>query len=95
MTTEEIKLKFPIGKLYQIEFSIFGDFGALINDKSVTFDDFGALINDKSVTFPCKETVFLMLGIECDGKHCKITALFPSGQVGTISYLYANEIKML
>ena len=81
MTTEEIKQKFPFGKLYQIVFSI--------------FDDFGALINDKSVTFPCKETVFLMLGIECNGKYCKITILFPSGQVGTISYLYPKEIKML
>jgi len=39
MTTEEIKLKFPIGKLYQIVFNIFDD-------------DFGALINNKSVTFP-------------------------------------------
>jgi len=82
MTTEEIKLKFPIGELYQIVFNTFDD-------------DFGALINDKSVTFPCKETVFLMLGIECNGKYCKITALFPSGQVGTISYLYPKEIKML
>jgi hypothetical protein len=81
MTTEEIKLKFPIGKLYQIVFS--------------KFDDFGAIINNKSVTFPCKETVFLMLGIKYNGKFCKITALFPSGQVGTMSYLYPNEIKML
>lgn len=82
MTTEEIKLKFPIGKLYQIVFNIFDD-------------DFGALINNKSVTFPSKETVFLMLDIECHDNFCKITALFPSGQVGTISYLYPKEIKML
>jgi hypothetical protein len=82
MTAEEIKLKFPIGKLYQIVFDTFDD-------------DFGALINNKSVTFSSRETVFLMLDIECDGKYCKITALFSSGQVGTISYLYPNEIKML
>jgi hypothetical protein len=82
MTTEEIKLKFPIGKLYQIVFNRFDD-------------DFQALINDKSVTFPSKETVFLMLDIECLGNYCKITALFPSGQAGTISYLYPKEIKML
>jgi hypothetical protein len=81
MRQKEIKQKFPIGKLYQIEFD--------------TFDDFGALINNKTVRFPTRETVFLMLGIEYDGKYCKITALFHSGQVGTISYLYANEIKML
>jgi hypothetical protein len=82
MTTEEIKLKFPIGKLYQIVFNIFDD-------------DFGAKIDNKTVTFSSRETVFLMLDIECDGKYCKITALFSSGQVGTISYLYPNEIKML
>jgi hypothetical protein len=82
MTTEEIKLKFPIGKLYQIVFNTFDD-------------DFEALINNKAVTFPSRETGFLMLDIECDGKYCKITALFSSGQVGTISYLYPNEIKML
>ena len=84
MTTEEIKLKFPIGKLYQIVFNTFDD-------------DFGAIINNKNVTFPSRETVFLMLDIEyqCKRKYCKITALFPSGQVGTISYLYASEIKML
>ena len=84
MTNEEIKLKFPIGKLYQIVFNTFDD-------------DFGAIINNKNVTFPSRETVFLMLDIEyqCKRKYCKITALFPSGQVGTISYLYASEIKML
>ena len=84
MTTEEIKLKFPIGKLYQIVFNTFDD-------------DFGATINNKNVTFSSRETVFLMLDIEyqCKRKYCKITALFASGQVGTISYLYANEIKML
>jgi hypothetical protein len=82
MTTEEIKLKFPIGKLYQIVFDTFDD-------------DFGAKIDNKTVTFSSRETVFLMLDIECDGKYCKITALFSSGQVGTISYLYPNEIKML
>ena len=82
MTNEEIKLKFPIGKLYQIVFNTF-------------YDDFGAIINNKNVTFPIRETVFLMLGIKYSGKYCKITALLPSGQVGTISYLYPNEIKML
>lgn len=82
MTTEEIKLKFPIGKLYQIVFDTFDD-------------DFGAKIDNKTVTFSSRETVFLMLDIECDGNYCKITALFSSGQVGTISYLYPNEIKML
>ena len=85
MTNEEIKLKFPIGKLYQIVFNTFDD-------------DFGAFINNKTVTFPSRETVFLMLDIEYLSKrrnYCKITALFPSGQVGTISYLYPNEIKML
>lgn len=81
MTHKEINLKFPIGKLYHIEFD--------------TFDDFGALINNKTVRFLSRETVFLMLGIEYDGKYFKITALFPSGQAGTISYLYASEIKML
>jgi len=82
MTTEEIKLKFPIGKLYQIVFNTFDD-------------DFGAFINNKTVSFPSRETVFLMLGIKFYSKYCKITALFPSGQVGTISYLYPEEIKML
>lgn len=84
MTTEEIKLKFPIGKLYQIVSNTFDD-------------DFGAIINNKNVTFPSRETVFLMLDIEyqCKRKYCNITALFPSGQVGTIWYLYPNEIKML
>jgi hypothetical protein len=82
MRHKETKQKFPIGKLYQIDFDKFDN-------------HFGALINDKSVRFPTRETVFLMLGIEYDGKYCKITALFHSGQVGTISYLYANEIKML
>ena len=84
MTTEEIKLKFPIGKLYQIVFNTFDD-------------DFGATINNKNVTFSSRETVFLMLDIEyqCERKCCKITALFPSGQVGTIQNLYASEIKML
>lgn len=81
MAHKEINLKFPIGKLYQIEFD--------------TFDEFGALINNKTVRFLSRETVFLMLGIEYDGKYCKITALFHSGQVGTISCLYSNEIKML
>lgn len=84
MTNEEVKLKLPIGKLYQIV--------------SKTFDNyFGAIINNKNVTFPSRETVFLMLDIEyqCKRNLCKITALFPSGQVGTISYLYPNEIKML
>lgn len=82
MTAEEIKLKFPIGKLYRIKFDRF-------------HDDFGAKIDNKTLTFSSRETVFLMLDIECDGKYCKITALFSSGQVGTISYLYPNEIKML
>lgn len=82
MTNKELKQKFPIGKLYQIVFDKFDD-------------DFGALINNKTVRFTIIETVFLMLGIEYDGKYCKITALFHSGQVGTISYLYVNEIKML
>jgi hypothetical protein len=84
MTNEEIKLKFPIGKLYQIVFNTFDD-------------DFVAIINNKNVTFPSRETVFLMLDIEyqCKPKYCNITALFPSCQVGTISYLYASEIKML
>ncbi len=83
MTHKEINLKFPIGKLYHIE--------------SDTFDVFGAFINNKTVTLPSRETVFLMLDIEyhCKRKYCKITALFPSGQAGTISYLYASEIKML
>ena len=82
MTNEEVKLKFPIGKLYQINFGKY--------DKT-----FEAYINNKTVTLPSRETVFLMLDIKCHGKYCKITALFASGQVGTISYLYPNEIKML
>ena len=79
-----LKQKFPIGKLYQIVSDIF-------------HDDFTAIINNKNVAFPSRETVFLMLDIEyqCKRKYCMITALFPSGQVGTISYLCASEIKML
>ena len=81
MAHEELKHQVPNGQLYRI---VMGEFSKFV-----------AVINTKNVFFSCKETVFLILDITCKGQYHNITALFPSGQVGLISYMLKNEIELL
>jgi len=87
VTNEELKQKFPIGKLYQIK-------------KKYHEKIFSALVNKRYKTFLCEETVFLLLGLAGDGRdyhvrYINVDALFSSGEVGIISVVYPEELILL
>jgi len=81
MTNKELKQKFPVGKLYQIN----------SRDNSRTFD---AVVNNKYCSFECKKEIFLLMDISCAG-YLKIYALFSTGERGEINFIEKNELKLI
>ena len=85
MENEELKQKFPVGKLYQINFG----------HHSRTFV---AYVNDKHRVFNCKEDIFLLLNINvfdnCTG-YLKLDVLFSNGERGEIYYILKENLKLI
>ena len=80
-----LKQKFPIGKLYQINFGK--------NDKT-----FEACINDKYYYFKCNEDIFLLLDINVQDRNVeyfKLEALFSTGEHGEIFYIKEYNLKLI
>jgi hypothetical protein len=85
MANKELKQKFPIGKLYQINFG---------NASNL----FEAYVNDNYRTFKCNEEFFLLLDInECDDciKYVKITALLSTGERSEIFLFDEHNLKLI
>jgi hypothetical protein len=80
-----LKQKFPIGKLYQINFGKY--------DKT-----FEAYINDNYRDFECNEDVFLLLDISVQNhnvKYFKLEALFSTGERGEIFLNKEYNLKLI
>ena len=80
-----LKQKFPIGKLYQINFG-------------KNYKTFEACINDNYRYFECDEEVFLLLDISVQDhnlKYFKLEALFSTGERGEIFYFNEYNLKLI
>jgi hypothetical protein len=80
-----LKQKFPIGKLYQINFG-------------KNYKTFEAYINDNYRDFKCNEDVFLLLDISVQNhnvKYFKLEALFSTGERGEISLFKEYNLKLI
>jgi hypothetical protein len=85
MANKELKQKFPIGKLYQINFGYASNF-------------FEAYVNDNYRAFKCNEEFFLLLDInECDDciGYVKITALLSTGERSEIFLFDEHNLKLI
>jgi hypothetical protein len=82
---KELKQKFPIGKLYQINFGYASNF-------------FEAYVNDNYRAFKCNEDFFLLLDInacdDCIG-YVKITALLSTGECCEIFLFDEHNLKLI
>ena len=85
MVNKELKQKFPIGKLYQINFGYASNF-------------FEAYVNDNYRAFKCNEDFFLLLDINaCDDCiwYVKITALLSTGECCEIFLFDEHNLKLI
>lgn len=90
MTSEELKKRFPIGKLYRISFT----------DKSKTFEAF--LNGKKYIVLNCKNTIFLLVDIAPyitsyseDSEYIQLDVLFSTGELGEIYFIKPAELRYI
>lgn len=79
-----LKQKFPIGKLYRINFGN-------------NYNTFEACINDNYRYFKCNEEVFLLLDINVQDRNVeyfKLEVLFSTGEHGEI-YIKEYNLKLI